>query len=337
MPRLGLSEPTESARITLWRHHEKNHSQQNPLTGSFPILRDVYLKSLAIKGFSDNTVRIRGIYIEMFLRWCKANGILFASEVRSETLFRFQEHLYAHRKRNGHPLSSSSQYSRLALIRLWFQWIHRQGHTRHDPTKTLELPRTAYKLPTVLNKQQVEKVLAQPDMRKPVGIRDRAIMEVFYSTGIRRTELIRLRIVDLDRERGVVAIREGKGKRDRTVPIGERALIWLDQYLSRVRPTVVVEPDTGFVFLTSTGAWFTPNHLSCLVRRYIRAADIAKNGACHVFRHTMATHMLENGADTRHIQEMLGHARLDTTQIYTHVSIRKLKQVHTRTHPSARI
>ena len=162
-------------------------------------------------------------------------------------------------------------------------------------------------------------------------------MEVLYSTGIRRTELMRLKIDDLDRERGVITIREGKGKRDRTVPIGERALVWVDQYLSGVRPKVANEPDQGVVFLTSTGASFTPNHLSCLVRNHIRAANIAKNGACHIFRHTMATHMLEGGADTRYIQEMLGHARLDTTQIYTHVSIRKLKQVHTRTHPSARI
>lgn len=295
------------------------------------------MKSLAIKGFSENTLRVRGIYIGMFLRWCKTLGIACAREVSNEILLRWQEHLFSHRKRDGHPLSISSQYSRLALIRLWFQWIHRQGHIRHDPAKALELPRTAYKLPTVLTKQQADKVLAQPDVGRLAGIRDRTLMEVLYSTGIRRSELMRLKIDDLDRERGVVTIREGKAKRDRTVPIGERALVWLDQYLTRVRPTVVAEPDKGIVFLTSTGASFTPNHLSWLVRKYISAANIAKSGACHVFRHTMATHMLEGGADTRYIQEMLGHARLDTTQIYTHVSIRKLKQIHTRTHPSARI
>jgi len=273
----------------------------------------------------------------MFLRWCESSGVGSAREVTNEMLFHFQEHLFSHRKPNGDPLAISSQYSRLALIRLWFQWMHRQGHIPHDPAKRLELPRIAYKLPTVLTRQQTDKVLAQPDVRKLVGIRDRTMMEVLYSTGIRRTELMQLKIDDLDRERGVVTIREGKGKRDRTVPIGERALVWVDQYLSHVRPKVATEPDLGIVFLTSTGVSFTPNHLSCLVRKYIRLANIAKNGACHVFRHTMATHMLERGADTRYIQEMLGHARLDTTQIYTHVSIRKLKQVHTRTHPSARV
>ena len=273
----------------------------------------------------------------MFLRWCETSGVSLPSKVKSETLLQFQEHLFFHRKIDGQPLSLSSQHSRLALIRLWFRWIHRQGLIRNDPTKALELPRTAYKLPTILTKQQMEKVLGQPDIRKLVGIRDRTILEVLYSTGIRRTELLQLRIDDVDRERGVITIREGKGKRDRTVPIGERALVWLDQYLSRVRPIYAREADSGFIFLTSTGAQFTPNHLSWLVRRYILRANIVKNGACHIFRHTMATHMLEGSADTRYIQEMLGHARLDTTQIYTHVSIRKLKQVHTRTHPSARI
>ena len=273
----------------------------------------------------------------MFLRWCERNEIVCVDEVTSKALLCFQEHLFLHRKLDGQPLSISSQYSRLALLRLWFQWMHRQRHIPDDPARALELPRIAYKLPTVLTKQQMEKVLEQPNTARFVGIRDRAILEVLYSTGIRRTELIRLKIVDSDRERGVVTIREGKGKRDRTVPIGERAVAWLDQYLLRVRPIFAGEADSGFIFLTSTGAQFTPNHLSWLVRHYIRAANIAKDGACHVFRHTMATHMLERGADTRYIQEMLGHARLDTTQIYTHVSIRKLKQVHTRTHPSARI
>ncbi len=325
------------ARITLWRLHEKKQFVQNSAVMSFSSLRDGYLKSLAIKGFSENTLRVRGIYIGMFIRWCEANGIVGANEMRNETLAQFQEHLFFHRKINGQPLALSSQHSRLALIRLWFRWTHRQGLIRNDPTETLELPRIAYKLPTILTKQQMEKTLEQPNTKTFVGIRDRAILEVFYSTGIRRTELMRLKIDDLDRERGVLTIREGKGKRDRTVPIGERALFWLDQYLSRGRAEMATEPDQGLIFLTSTGASFTPNHLSWLVRKYIQAANVAKNGACHIFRHTMATLMLEGGADTRYIQEMLGHARLDTTQIYTHVSIRKLKQVHTRTHPSARI
>ena len=121
------------------------------------------------------------------------------------------------------------------------------------------------------------------------------------------------------------------------VPVGERALAWLDLYLNGLRPEIVRKPDNGIVFLTTNGVPFTPNHLSWLARQYVKSAGIGKGGACHIFRHTLATLMLEGGADIRYIQAMLGHVRLDTTQVYTHVSIRMLKQVHAATHPAARL
>jgi integrase/recombinase XerD len=170
-----------------------------------------------------------------------------------------------------------------------------------------------------------------------LGVRDRALLEVLYSTGIRRMEILKLKLYEVDKNHGVVSVREGKGKRDRVVPIGERALAWLEKYLIEVRPLIVGEPDEGYLFLTSTGQPFAPNYLSWLARRYVKAANVGKSGACHIFRHTMATLMLEGGADVRYIQAMLGHARLDTTQIYTHVSIRMLKQIHAATHPAARL
>ena len=134
-----------------------------------------------------------------------------------------------------------------------------------------------------------------------------------------------------------MTIREGKGKKDRVIPIGERAVAWLDKYLDQARPRLAAEPDDGTLFLTVQGEPFGPNRLSGLVRDYVEAAGIGKHGACHLFRHTMATLMLEGGADIRFIQQMLGHARLDTTQIYTHVSIRMLKQIHSATHPAAQL
>jgi len=158
-------------------------------------------------------------------------------------------------------------------------------------------------------------------------------LETFYSTGMRRSELMGLSVFDLDRERGTVMIRQGKGKKDRMIPIGERALAWIDRYRETVRPELVVGRDHAMLFLTNTGEPFTPNRLTQMVRTYIQAANIGKSGSCHLFRHTMATLMLENGADIRYIQAMLGHAELSTTQIYTQVSIRKLKEIHTATHP----
>ena len=132
-------------------------------------------------------------------------------------------------------------------------------------------------------------------------------------------------------------VRQGKGKKDRMVPIGERAIAWLERYLGDARPGLMVPPDDGTLFLGATGEELSPNRLTQLVRGYVDAADIGKRGSCHLFRHTMATLMLENGADIRYIQEMLGHAELSTTQIYTQVSIRRLKHVHTLTHPRTRL
>ena len=150
-------------------------------------------------------------------------------------------------------------------------------------------------------------------------------------------ELLGLGVYDLDAERGTLWVRQGKGSKDRMIPIGERALAWVEKYQSEVRPGLVVASDGGKLFLTAGGKPFHPDHLSHLVRHHVLAAELGKRGGCHLFRHTMATLMLENGADIRFIQEMLGHAKLSTTQIYTQVSIRKLKEIHTATHPTAKL
>ena len=222
-------------------------------------------------------------------------------------------------------------------LKLWFSWMARNGYIDHDPAIELELPKVGYKLPRILSKEEAECVLQQPKLQTCLGLRDRAILEVLYSTGIRRMELLHLKLYDLDKQHGLITIREGKGRRDRVVPVGERALFWLDQYLMTTRPKIVREPDDSVIFLTIVGQPLTPNYLSWLARQYVQSARTGKSGACHIFRHTMATLMLEGGADIRYIQAMLGHVRLDTTKIYTHVSIRMLKQIHTATHPAARL
>jgi integrase/recombinase XerD len=275
--------------------------------------------------------------MEMFLTWCKRTRITLPNEVTRTSLETYQRYLFHYRKKDGQPLAIASQHSRLAPLKVWFKWLTHRNYISEDPSSELELPRVGYKLPNVLNKDEAELVLKQPNLQRPLGIRDRAMLEFFYSTGVRRMELLHLKLYDIDQKHGLVTIREGKGKRDRVVPVGDRALAWLNRYLTELRPLIAVKPDEGVVFLTSTGGPFTPNHLSLLARGYVRAATINKTGACHIFRHTMATLMLEGGADIRYIQAMLGHVRLDTTQIYTHVSIRMLKQIHTATHPAARL
>lgn len=300
----------------------------------FEILNQ-FLLFLSVRGFSQDTVRIRKVNLRKFVRWCVRARVRNAPEITKDILERYQQYLFFYRKKDGRPLAVSSQYSQLTVIKVWFKWMERRHIIRKDPTLELELPRPTYKLPSVFTKEQVERVLRQPENKKFTGIRDRAILEMLYSTGMRRMELLRLRIPDIDRSSGVLTIREGKGGKDRVVPVGERALYWLDKYLAEARPHFMAKSACDVIFLTSTGKPFTPNHLSWLAGRYVQAANLGKTGACHIFRHTMATLMLEGGADTRYIQAMLGHARLDTTQIYTHVSIRMLKRVHTDSHPSA--
>jgi integrase/recombinase XerD len=214
--------------------------------------------------------------------------------------------------------------------------LARNNHVLYNPAADIELSKLEQRLPKcVLTASEAEQVINQTDIHTKLGIRDRAILETFYSTGMRRAELMGLRPCDLDMERGTVVIRQGKGKKDRMIPIGERALAWINRYQVEVRPGLLVGDRAGDVlFLTHLGKPFAPDQMSELVAGYVKAANIGKEGSCHLFRHTMATVMLENGAGIRYIQAMLGHAKLETTQIYTRVSIRKLKEVHTKTHPA---
>ncbi len=297
-----------------------------------------HLEWMKIRNYSAQTVKNRRVYLGYFIAWCLERGITRPAEVTKPILERYQRYLYHYRKqKNGEPLSFRSQHSRLVPIRTFFKWLTRYNHILYNPASELELPKLEKRLPKcVLTASEADRVLNQADVDEPLGIRDRAILEVLYSTGMRRMELINLTLYDLDIDRGTVMIRQGKGRKDRMIPIGDRAVAWNEKYLREVRPFLTVPPDEGTLFLTNIGDSFTADHLSAIVRNYIDAAEIGKSGSCHLFRHTMATLMLEGGADIRFIQQMLGHSDISTTQIYTQVSIRQLKKIHEATH-SARL
>jgi integrase/recombinase XerD len=256
-------------------------------------------------------------------------------------LERYQRTLYAYRKKDGKPLAFVSQSQRIQAVQGFFRWLSRQNVIASNPAADLELPRTEKRLPRViLSASEVEAVLAVPDVTEPMGLRDRAMLETLYSTGVRRLELVGLELDDIDVDRGTLFVRQGKGKKDRVIPIGERALAWIDKYLREARPVLMRDaPDSTAkgLFVSYFGEPLAPDHLSQRVKQVVEAADLGKRGACHIFRHSMATQMLENGADIRFVQEMLGHAMLNTTQIYTQVSIRKLQEIHAATHPGARL
>jgi len=288
----------------------------------------------AERNYSGKTVAGRDDVLRYFIAWLDERGVRRPHEVTKPIIERYQSHLFVYRKKDGQPLSARTQHGRITPIRAWFKWLAKQNFILYNPASDLDLPRLDKRLPRhVLTIKEAETVLAVPDLETATGLRDRAMMEVFYSTGMRRMELMNLQVFDVDAERGTVMIRQGKGKKDRMVPIGERAIAWVEKYRDDVRPELATGADEGTLFLTHLGEAFTPNRLTQLVREHIQAAQIGKTGSCHLFRHTMATLMLENGADIRYIQAILGHAELSTTQVYTQVSIRQLKAIHTATHP----
>ena len=263
-------------------------------------------------------------------------GITQPAEVTKPIIERYQRYMFHYRKQNGDPLSVISQHGRLIPIRGWFRWMVRNNILLYNPAADIELPRLEHRLPKcVLTPSEADQVINQTNVNEPVGLRDRAILETFYSTGIRRMEMINLGPHDLDTERGVLTVRLGKGKKDRVVPIGDRAVAWVERYLIEVRPRLLIgDQSQNTLFLNDRGCPFSRDAMTHLVRGYVNAADLGKKGACHLFRHTCATAMLENGADIRFLQVMLGHVKLETTAIYTQVSIRKLKEIHTLTHPA---
>lgn len=293
-----------------------------------------YLTHMGVLGQSEHSVASSKAALVRFIRWCEERSVARPGQVDRPLVEGFQQSLFHHRKKNGEPLTARSQQFLLIPLRSWFSWLVKTGTLPYSPAAELELPKVVRRLPkAILSASETEAVLAMPDVATPVGLRDRAILETFYSTGIRRMELTKLSLQDVDRERGTLMIREGKGKKDRMIPIGERALAWIAAYRDGARPELVGLVDDGTLFLNALGNPLKPFHLTMLTRNYVLKSGIGKEGACHLFRHTMATLMLENGADTRYIQAMLGHASLETTQIYTKVSIRALKAIHTATHP----
>lgn len=322
------------------RRNRKNHNHgrlyrwdvpNNALTRA---LRD-FIEACGAAGLSQLTIRQRYRANARFIRWADERGLHDPREITLPILERYQRHLYHYRKPNGEPLSFSSQYTELAPLKAFFAWLTRSHIILYNPASELELPKVIRNLARyVLSIEDVEKILNVPDTSTLIGLRDRAMLEVLYSSGIRRSELVHLLIYDVDTKRGTLLVRNGKGAKDRLVPVGARACGWVEKYLRDVRPQFVTGRDEGVLFLTYHGDSLTHYALGDTVKEYIQKAGVPVKGSCHLFRHACATHMLDNGADTRFIQALLGHASLATTQVYTHVALTKLKEIHNATHPA---
>lgn len=309
-------------------------------------LLEAYFVALRVKNWSEATLERRSNSIGRFIAWLTAHEIHSLGEVTPEILQAYQRNLYhVGNLRTGKPLQAATRASYIHAVAHWFQWACLAKHLSFNPAHDIELPKAEYRLPaSFLNLQEVELLINQPDVTTPIGVRDRAILETLYSSAIRRSELRNLTLHDIDPSRRLLAVRQGKGKKDRFVPIGIRAMDWVSKYLNDVRPWLLrgegckkvrkQPPNTDIVFLNHSGVPFHPANLSAMVRGYVKQAGIAKKGSCHMMRHTTATLLLEGGADLRVIQTLLGHASLNTTQIYAHVTLDRLRSIHDALHPA---
>lgn len=302
----------------------------------FELLVARCLEQLEVQGFSPRTIDSYRSQLGFFLAYLdRETDVEEVTAVTPEILHGYQTWLYGYTDDEGRGLAIATQAARLSVVRAFFRWLVKTDVLLYDPAAGLELPKRKGILPrSVLTRKEVERMLAAADTTTTLGLRDRSMLEVLYSTGIRNAELRALTVYDLDLDRGLVRINEGKNAKDRVVPLGEVACRWLREYLDEARPKLLAR-DAGeqTVFLSKNGRPLLALGVIDRIRRLARAAGIERPVTPHSMRHTFATHMLRGRADIRHIQAMLGHASVATTQIYTRVEVTDLKTVHRRCHP----
>ena len=276
-------------------------------------------------GLRPNTLSAYRSDLELFARWLAPFGQTLAHADRARLLG-----YVSAQTANG--LHARSMARALASLRRFYRYLLREKLIHSDPTADIMLPKLGRALPTTLSEAQVEQILAAPDVRLARGLRDRAMLETLYATGLRVSELVNLTRTQLNLEMGVVRV-IGKGDKERLVPMGEDAIAWLRRYLTEARPQLLRERVSEQVFVSARGAALTRQALWQNIKRYALQAGIEKNLSPHTLRHAFATHLVNHGADLRVVQMLLGHADLSTTQIYTQVARERLQQLHKRHHP----
>jgi integrase/recombinase XerD len=289
-----------------------------------------YLERLRVeRGRSQRTVDAYASDLEQFGEWCRRRE-LDALAVDVSTL---REWL---RSMETRGISARSRARKLSALRGLYRHLIEAGRIESDPSELLRARERRRSLPRTLEPKEIERLMAQPDVETPDGLRDRAMLEVAYGCGLRVSELVALNVIDLDLEEGVVRC-HGKGGKERLVPVGDEAAHWLECYLERGRERSARTATEGAVFLTRRGRPLSRQWFAKLLKRYAVQAGIAVGRVSpHVLRHSFATHLLEADADLRAVQAMLGHARISTTEVYTHVNRRRLRNVYDRHHPRAR-
>jgi integrase/recombinase XerD len=291
---------------------------------------DSFIRYLAVeRGLSENYQLSTQRSLLEFTQWCSSRRKI--DNFRAVTLPLVGDYL-AERKRAG--LSAASIKLIVVALKIFFRFLVSRGILTRDPTEALALPRIERYLPETLNELQVEQLIDSIETKVPLGLRDRAIVELLYASGLRISELANARLENFNAEERIVRV-TGKGNKTRLVPVGRKACEALAAYLSSERPTLVKRRSGSEIFLSARGGKLTTARIWQVVKKHARHSGLEKNIYPHLLRHSFATHLLGNGADLRIIQEMLGHADISTTQIYTHVDQHRLKAIHRQFHPRA--
>lgn len=294
----------------------------------------VYLNHLKALGRSYYTIRGARYGLKDLAGFLKQEQAAGLDALTSDILHEYQQDLAFRHTAQGRLLSLRTQGQLLGTVKAFTRFLKDQDYLMHDPGESLHLPKKPQRLPKViLNPADIAKLMAAPDMRTNQGYRDRITLEILYDTAIRRSELAGLCLADLDLAAGYALV-HGKGDKDRVVPISRRVCGLIRNYIMMVRPQYLHGQDSGHLILNRWGKAMDPNGIWAIVKRCACLAGIKKTVTTHTFRHTCATHMLKNGAPVRHLQEMLGHESLESTQLYTRVTINDLKEVHSKYHPS---
>lgn len=292
-------------------------------------LLDEFLDTIWLRdGLAKNTLSSYRSDLSLFAHWlAEIHSSLLA--VDESTVNRYLVYLHV----QAVPPKPATQRRLYSVLRRFYHWLLEERRIDTDPMLNIQQPMRSERFPKTLSETQVEELLAAPDINLPVGLRDRALLELLYATGLRVTELITLKLFELNLQDGVVrAI--GKGTKERLVPLGEAAVHWLQRYLNDGRPSLLKGRNCDEVFVTARGAGMTRQMAWTLIKRHAMNAGIPRERISpHVLRHAFATHLLNHGADLRVVQLLLGHADISTTQVYTHVARERLKQLHAVHHP----
>jgi len=302
---------------------------------SFDLSVAKYCEWMQVLGWSERTQESYKSNVRFFLNYLiKETSVENLNEIDGKTLSGFQTFLYHSETKQGKRLALSSQHNKLVSVRSFFHWLYESGVLLFDLSAALNLPKKQRGLPKgVMSEKEVEQLLGQPDILTALGLRDRTILEVLYSSGIRNTELRNLAVYDIDLKQLQLMVRQGKNAKDRVVPIGEIAADFIHEYLISARPKLNPSQDNDLLFISKNGLQITKANLVWIFNKYVEKAGLEAHFTPHSLRHSCATHMLRAGADIRYIQELLGHASVATTQLYTKVEVADLRAMHRQCHP----